>query len=71
MMTLLEYETTKIKIERENEEKLKHYPILEKQLKIADSYLQVIVGLKGCKCFQCVDFARRARKKIKELEKDE
>lgn len=42
---------------------------LEKQLKIADSYLQVIVGLKGGKCFQCVDFARRARKKIKELEK--
>ena len=42
---------------------------LEKQLKIADSYLQVIVGLKGGKCFQCVDFARRARKKIKELNK--
>lgn len=42
---------------------------LEKQLRIADSYLQVIVGLKGGKCFQCVDFARRARKKIKELEK--
>lgn len=41
---------------------------LEKQLKIADSYLQVIVGLKGGKCFQCVDFARRARKKIKELD---
>lgn len=35
MMTLLEYETMKIKIERENEEKLKHYPILEEQLKIA------------------------------------
>lgn len=35
MMTILEYEATKIKIERENEEKLKHYPILEKQLKIA------------------------------------
>ena len=35
MMTQLEYAATKIKIERENEEKLKHYPILEKQLKIA------------------------------------
>lgn len=42
---------------------------LEKQLKIADSYLHVIVGLRGGKCFQCVDFARRAIKKIKDLEK--
>jgi hypothetical protein len=30
MMTELEYGATKIKIERENEEKLKHYPILQK-----------------------------------------
>lgn len=35
MMTELEYGATQIKIERENEEKLKHYPILQKQLEIA------------------------------------
>ena len=35
MMTDAEYGATKLKIERENEEKLKHYPILEKQLDIA------------------------------------
>jgi hypothetical protein len=40
MMTEVEYGATKIKIERENEEKLKHYPILEKQLKIAVEQLK-------------------------------
>lgn len=35
MMKPEEYEATKIQIERENEEKLKRYPILEKQLEIA------------------------------------
>lgn len=39
MMTELEYKVTQIKIERENEEKLKHYPILQKQLDIAKKYL--------------------------------
>lgn len=42
---------------------------VKQQLAIAVSYLDVISELKGCKCFQCVDFARKARKKIKELEK--
>lgn len=40
MMTEIEYGATKIQIERENEEKLKHYPILEKQLKIAVEQLK-------------------------------
>lgn len=40
MMTELEYGATKIKIERENEEKLKHYPILQKQLAIAVNCLK-------------------------------
>ena len=35
MMTELEYNATKIKIEQDNEEKLKRYPILQKQLEIA------------------------------------
>lgn len=34
-MTELDYGATQLKIERENEEKLKHYPILQKQLEIA------------------------------------
>ena len=39
MMTELEYGATQLKIERENEEKLKHYPILQKQLEIAKSFI--------------------------------
>jgi hypothetical protein len=40
-MTELEYDALKIKIERENEEKLKHYPILEEQLEIAVKCLEI------------------------------
>ena len=43
---------------------------LQKQLDIAISYLDVIYGLRGGECFNCVEFARRARKKIKELENE-
>jgi len=42
---------------------------LQKQLEIAISYLDVIYGLRGGGCFNCVEFARRARNKIKELDK--
>lgn len=42
---------------------------VKQQLAIAVSYLGVISELKGGKCFQCVDFANRAKKKIKELDK--
>ena len=47
MMTELEYDATKIKIERENEEKLKHYPILQKQLDIAVKALELAKGFYG------------------------
>ena len=63
MMTLLEYETMKIKIKRENEEKLKHYPILEKQLKIAEKYLKKLTRKEDWR------LAREALQQIKELEK--
>lgn len=64
-MTLLEYETTKIKIERENEEKLKHYPILEKQLKIAEKYLKKLTHKEDWR------LAREALQQIKELKQDD
>lgn len=35
MMTDAEYGATKLKIEQENEEKLKRFPVLQKQLEIA------------------------------------
>ena len=63
MMTELEYAATKIKIERENEEKLKHYPILEKQLKIAEKYLKKLTHKEDWR------LAREALQQIKELEK--
>lgn len=42
---------------------------LQKQLDIAKSYLNVIKRLRNGKCLQCVDFAYRALRKIKELNK--
>lgn len=42
MMTEVEYGATKIQIEHENEEKLKHYPILQKQLEIAVKRLEFL-----------------------------
>jgi hypothetical protein len=42
---------------------------LQKQLEIAKSYLNVIKCLRNGKCLQCVDFAYRALRKIKELNK--
>jgi hypothetical protein len=42
---------------------------LQKQLEIAKSYLNVIKCLRNGKCLQCVDFAYRALRKIKELDK--
>lgn len=47
MMTDIEYGATKIQIERENEEKLKRYPILEKQLDIAVKALKKYAEKKG------------------------
>lgn len=44
---------------------------LQKQLEIAKSYLNVIKCLRNGKCLQCVDFAYRALRKIKELNKCE
>lgn len=44
MMTRIEYGATKIQIERENEEKLKRYPILEKQLDIAVKALYLLLS---------------------------
>ena len=43
MMTEIEYGATKIQIERENEEKLKHYPILQKQLDIAVKAIKAVL----------------------------
>lgn len=61
-MTLLQaieqLEKTECKLER-----------VEKQLEIAKSYLNVIKCLRNGKCLQCVDFAYRALRKIKELNK--
>lgn len=59
MMTELEYKVTQIKIEQENEEKLKHYPILQKQLDIAVKALDSLRGI----CFP-----ERAEKALKEIE---
>lgn len=47
MMTELEYGATQLKIEHENEEKLKHYPILQKQLEIAVKALELAKGFYG------------------------
>ena len=83
MMTELEYAATKIKIERGNEEKLKHYPILEKQLKIAVEALKYIYddtkkGHTQCdacgycsSCETCInaEWAEKALNQIKDLEK--
>lgn len=79
MMTELEYAATKIKIERENEEKLKHYPILEKQLKIAIEELKTAINLAcpyGKSLNDMFDSMKTIQKKcgialqqIKELEK--
>lgn len=44
MMTKVEYGVTKLKIERENEEKLRSYPILQKQLDIAKKYINEQAG---------------------------
>ena len=63
MMTELEYAVTKMKIERVNEVKLKHYPILEKQLKIAEKYLKKLTHKEDWR------LAREALQQIKELEK--
>ena len=48
MMTEVAYGATKIKIARENEEKLKHYPISEKQLEI---------GFEGLAKYACPIYA--------------
>ena len=68
MMTQLEYAATKIKIERENEEKLKHYPILEKQLKIAKKYLPLIKRNVSVGSL-AYTYVANAQTEIKELEK--
>jgi F0F1-type ATP synthase delta subunit len=52
-----------------NGERLEEIERLQKQLEIAKSYLNVIKCLRNGKCLQCVDFAYRALRKIKELNK--
>jgi hypothetical protein len=52
-----------------NGERLEEIERLQKQLEIAKSYLNVIKCLRNGKCLQCVDFAYRALRKIKELDK--
>ena len=81
-MTELDYGATKIKIEQENEEKLKHYPILQKQLDIAVKALEDVATFMTCDEVEiqeiqpefCADQAaldrvNEAMKKIEELNK--
>jgi hypothetical protein len=74
-MTELEYGATKIKIERENEEKLKHYPILQKQLDIAVGTLRCYGnpnnwdGNRFTNFFATWQLARNNLDKIEELNK--
>ena len=76
MITSNEYGATKIKIEQDNEEKLKHYPILQKQLEIAKSALEKYASKidltytdGSCYAFRFYnDNGREAQKALKEIE---
>lgn len=74
MMTEIEHGATKIQIKRENEEKLKRYPILEKQLDIAKEALYYYSDMrkynKSGWCSTDIGYQKawEASLKIKELE---